>query len=77
MINHERALSVFDKSDATMTSEAVQDATVSIDEIRRRGLHLELEVIQDFYASGSLTREQAKDMRDNVSLMLLDLEESL
>ena len=26
---------------------------------------------------GSLTREQAKDMRDNVSLMLLDLEESL
>ena len=77
MINHERALSVFDKSEATMTSEAVQDATVSIDEIQRRGLHLELEVIQDFYASGSLTREQAKDMRDNVSLMLLDLEESL
>lgn len=32
MINHERALSVFDKSEATMTSEAVQDATVSIDE---------------------------------------------
>lgn len=77
MINHERALSVFDKSEATMISEAVQDATVSIDEIQRRGLHLELEVIQDFYASGSLTREQAKDMRDNVSLMLLDLEESL
>ena len=77
MINHERALSVFDESGATMTSEAVQDATVSVDEIQRRGLHLELEVIQDFYASGNLTREQAKDMRDNVSLMLLDLEESL
>lgn len=75
MINHERALSVFDRSDATMTSEAVEDATVSIDDIQRRGLQFELEVIQDFYASGNLTRAQAKDMRDNVSLMLLDLEE--
>lgn len=73
MIGHERALSVFDKSDATMTSEAVENATVSIDEIQRRGLQFELEVIQDFYASGNLTRAQAKDMRDNVSLMLLDL----
>ena len=77
MIGHERALSVFDKSDATMTSEAVQNATVSIDDIQRRGLQFELEVIQDFYASGNLTRAQAKDMRDNVSLMLLDLEESV
>lgn len=77
MIGHERALSVFDKSDATMTSEAVQNATASIDDIQRRGLQFELEVIQDFYASGNLTRAQAKDMRDNVSLMLLDLEESV
>ena len=77
MIGHERALSVFDKSDATMTSEAVENATVSIDEIQRRCLQFELEVIQDFYASGNLTRAQAKDMRDNVSLMLLDLEESV
>ena len=77
MIGHERALSVLDKSDATMTSEAVENATVSIDEIQRRGLQFELEVIQDFYASGNLTRAQAKDMRDNVSLMLLDLEESV
>lgn len=77
MIGHERALSVFDKSDATMTFEAVENATVSIDEIQRRGLQFELEVIQDFYASGNLTRAQAKDMRDNVSLMLLDLEESV
>lgn len=77
MIGHERALSVFDKLDATMTSEAVENATVSIDEIQRRGLQFELEVIQDFYASGNLTRAQAKDMRDNVSLMLLDLEESV
>ena len=76
MINHERALSVFDRTDdATMTSEAVENATVSIDDIQRRGLQFELEVIQDFYASGNLTRAQAKDMRDNVSMMLLDLEE--
>ena len=77
MIAHERALSVFDKSDATLSSEAVENAVVGIEDIQRRGLHFELEVIQDFYASGNLTRAQAKDMRDNVSLMLLDLEENV
>ena len=77
LISHERALSVFDKSDASVTSMAMETATVSIEEIQRRGLQFEIEVIQDFYASGNLTRAQAKDMRDNVSLMMLDLEEQL
>ncbi len=77
LISHEHALSVFDRSDATMTSEAVENAVAGIDDIQRLGLQLELDVIQDFYADGQLTRAQARDMRNNVSLMMLDLEEHI
>lgn len=75
LIGHERALSVFDASDATVTSEVVEDVTVSTDAIKRRGFELEREVIQDYYADGNLMRAQTKKMMDNVSLMLIDLEE--
>lgn len=75
LIAHERALAVYEPSEATMTSEVVEDVTTRMEDIQRRGLQLELEVIQDFYADGHLTRAQAKDLRDNVSLMLIDLEE--
>ena len=77
LINHEHALAVFEPSDATVTSEAVENAVVGTDEIRRRGLSYELEVIQDYYSDGQLTRAQAKEMRSNVSLMMLDLEEHI
>lgn len=78
LIRHERALAVFAVStDATVTSEAVENATVNTSAIQRRGLQLELEVIQDFYASGDLTRAQAKEMRDNTLLMLMDVEDQV
>ena len=50
---------------------------VSTNTIMQRGLQLELEVIQDFYASGDLTRVQAKEMRDNTMLMLMDVEDQV
>ena len=76
LIRHERALAVLEESnDATVTSEAVENVMVSTNAIMQRGLQLELEVIQDFYASGDLTRVQAKEMRDNTMLMLMDVEE--
>lgn len=78
MIGHERMLNVIEPSqDATVTSEAVQNATVQVGEIKRRGLQFELDEIRDHYASGQLTRGQAKELRDNVSLMLIDLEEQV
>ena len=78
MIRHERALNVLAEStDATVTSEAVENAMVSTNNIQRRGLQLELEVIQDFYASGDLTRAQAKELRDNTMLMLMDVEDQV
>lgn len=73
LIRHERALAVY----ATVTSEAVENAVISTEEIQRRGLQLELEVISDFYASGDLTRAQAKELRDNVLLMTIDLDEQI
>ncbi len=78
MIRHERALAVLEESnDATVTSEAVENVMVSTNAIMQRGLQLELEVIQDFYASGDLTRVQAKEMRDNTMLMLMDVEDQV
>lgn len=78
LIRHERALAVLEESnDATVTSEAVENVMVSTSDIQRRGLQLELEVIQDFYASGDLTRAQAKEMRDNTMLMLMDVEDQV
>lgn len=78
LIRHERALNVLAEStDATVTSEAVENAMVSTNNIQRRGLQLELEVIQDFYASGDLTRAQAKELRDNTMLMLMDVEDQV
>lgn len=44
-------------------------------EIQRKGLQYEIQEIQDHYASGQLTRLQAKEMRDNVSLMMIDVED--
>ncbi len=78
LIRHERALNLLaESSDATVTSEAVENVMVSTSAIQRRGLQLELEVIQDFYASGDLTRAQAKELRDNTMLMLMDVEDQV
>lgn len=78
LIRHERALNVLEESnDATVTSEAVENVMVSTSAIQRRGLQLELAVIQDFYASGDLTRAQAKELRDNTMLMLMDVEDQV
>ena len=66
-----------ESNDATVTSEAVENVMVSTNAIMQRGLQLELEVIQDFYASGDLTRVQAKEMRDNTMLMLMDVEDQV
>ncbi len=78
LIRHERALNVYTSStDATVTSEVVENATAITNDIQRKGLQIELEVIQDFYASGDLTRAQAKEMRDNAMLILIDLEDQV
>ena len=76
LIAHERVLAVLESSDGR-AERAVQQATANVDSIQRTGLQIESEVIADYYASGQLNRQQAKEMRDNVSLMMIDLDDHI
>lgn len=77
IISHERTLSILDPEDQSPVSSSIESATAQTEDIQRKAFSLEREVIQDFCSAGKLTRAQAKDMMDNVSLMTLDLEESV
>ena len=74
LIGHERTLSLLDPS---KTSPSVNARLSDLDSeaMQRKALAIENEEIQDYYAAGKLTRAQAKSLRDNVALMLIDLEE--
>lgn len=76
LISHERVLAVLD-SEVSPAERAVKQATTDVDSIQRLGLQIESEVIADYYASGHLTRQQTKEMRDNVSLMMIDLDDHI
>lgn len=76
LISHERVLAVLESGD-NPAQRAVKQATANVDTIQRTGLQIELEVIADFYASGQLTRAQAKELRDNVALMMIDLDDHI
>ena len=56
------------------TITAVDNAT---NDIIRRGLNIELEVIQEMLEAGRISRASAKRMRENVALMQIDLEEKV
>lgn len=55
----------------------VEQATTNSDSIQRMALQIELEVVDDYYASGNISRAEAKKLRDNVSLMMLDLDDHI
>lgn len=76
LIAHERMLSVLESNDGR-TERAVKQAITDVDTIQRLGLQIESEVISDYYASGHLSRQQAKEMRDNVALMMIDLDDHI
>ncbi len=77
IISHERTLSILNPEDPSPVTSTIESATAQTEDIQRKAFRLEREVIQDFYSAGKLTRLQAKDMMDNVSLMMIDLEESV
>ena len=56
------------------TAARVEDKAT---EVRRLACSLELDHIQDLYESGRINRGMAKQMRENVHLMQLDLEDRL
>lgn len=76
LIAHERVLAMLE-SEVGPAERAVNQATTNVETIQRTGLQIESEVIADYYASGHLTRQQAKEMRDNVALMMIDLDDHI
>lgn len=77
IISHEQMYAMLSPDTDSSVSSSVIGAEERLYAIMRKGMQLELEVIQDYYASGQLTRLQAKEMRDNVSLMMIDLEDHI
>ncbi len=77
MIGHETVLTILQASDEETDSPAVLGELNRLREVQRKGLQYEIEEIQDYYAAGQLTRLQAKEMRDNVSLMMIDVEDHI
>ena len=73
LISHERSLQALQSVQGSPDYEEEETRQ----EIQRLAMALENDVIQDYYAEGLLTRAQAKDLRDNVSLMILDLEDNI
>lgn len=76
LIGHERTLAMLDPE---KTTPGVYDRlqSLELENVQRRALTMENEEIQDYYAAGRITRAQAKAMRDNVALMMIDLEEHI
>lgn len=56
---------------------AITHASEAADSIQRTALSLELEFIQNMYEDGRLTRAASKRLRDNVTLMKVDLEDNV
>lgn len=66
----------FDKGRPISVSDLTQQSQKRT-EIERLSLHIELEQIQDMYEAGKLSRAATKRMRENVSLMQIDLEDHI
>ncbi len=77
IIGHETVLAILQASDDDVDSPSVLGEATRLREVQRKGLQYEIEEIQDYYAAGQLTRLQAKEMRDNVSLMMIDVEDHI
>jgi CPA1 family monovalent cation:H+ antiporter len=77
LISHERMLGMLDPSQQFYPTPIAGGFASRVEAIQRRAFSIEQEVIQDYYSDGRLSRAQAKDLRDNVTLMLIDLEDHI
>ena len=62
---------------AAPSATVIMRASDKAEDVKRLGYLLELEQIQSRYEEGELTRGEAKRMRDNTNLMLMDVEDSV
>lgn len=75
LVEHEKVLRTLQTSRPNPSITAIARAADKASDIEREGLLLELEFIQEAYENGKLSRSSAKNLRENVHLMQLDLED--
>lgn len=75
LMEYERNLSVLSSERTSVTTSIrIVDQT---DDIRRYAYQVELEQIQEMYEADRISRQEARNMRENVYLMQMDLEDKL
>ncbi len=77
IIAHERRLARLDPNDPMASSLVPNVSADKLDSVKRRGLQIEAELSQDLYASGQISRQQLVFLRNNVNLMMIDLDDRI
>lgn len=75
LVEHEKVLRTLQTSRPNPSITAIARTADKATDIEREGLLLELEFIQEAYENERLSRASAKNLRENVHLMQLDLED--
>jgi len=75
LVEYQSALSSLIPASPSVTAYANRENSVI--EVVRSGLYIELDTVQDFYDDGKIPRTEAVKLRQNVMLMLVDLEEQV
>lgn len=75
ILEYEAAISALNRSNTSITT-SIKIADES-DDIRRMAYQIELEQIQHMYEEDRISRQEARNMRDNVYLMMMDLEDKV
>lgn len=73
LVEYQSAVATLSAKNASISTLMGLEKTTN--EVKRQGYLMELEQIQSFYEDERLCRASAKRMRDNVYLMLIDLED--
>ena len=77
LIEYQRTVAMLAAELAAPSATVIMHASDKAEDVKRLGYLLELEQIQSRYEEGELTRGEAKRMRDNTNLMLMDVEDSV
>ena len=77
LIEYQRTVAMLAAELAAPSATVIMRASDKAEDVKRLGYLLELEQIQSRYEEGELTRAEAKRMRDNTNLMLMDVEDSV
>ena len=77
LIEYQRTVAMLAAELAAPSATVIMRASDKAEDVKRLGYMLELEQIQSRYEEGELSRAEAKRLRDNTNLMLMDVEDSV